>query len=148
MVEAKAVGWLFNAYYVGTLIVLFGNFYYQNYFKKKPRTAKSAASKPAVEGETTAAAEGAKPAKKEAPVYKVWFNGLRIDVGDKWQKMHPGGVKVFKIFDGRDGTDAILATHSDEAIRKIKAMGVVPDIAKEGEIVNVTNAAGEAEEVL
>ena len=30
MVEEKAVGWLFNFYYVGGLIVLFGNFYKWN----------------------------------------------------------------------------------------------------------------------
>ena len=54
--------------------------------------------------------------------YKFWYKGICFEVPESWMKKHPGGDKVFKIFQNRDATDVVLAAHSLEAQDLVKRM--------------------------
>ena len=73
----------------------------------------------AAEIKATRAKKAADEEFKKNPVYKIWYKGVCIDVGKDWIKRHPGGDKVFKIFDNRDATDVITAMHSEQAMRQV-----------------------------
>lgn len=61
-------------------------------------------------------------AVKEEETLTIYFMGNKIIVSDEWLRKHPGGTKVLRIFNERDATDAMLAMHSEQAIKQIKAM--------------------------
>lgn len=57
---------------------------------------------------------------KSAPLI-VYLNGKQADVS-KWQRTHPGGRKVFRIFEQRDATEQFNTFHSPAARKKMEAM--------------------------
>lgn len=62
--------------------------------------------------------------KSETPKKKkrinIHFEGKAVDVTD-WTRYHPGGKKILSIFDGRDSSAQVYATHSKEALTMIRA---------------------------
>jgi len=52
----------------------------------------------------------------------VYYKGVGIKVSPEWQKKHPGGDKVLKIFHNRDATDIMTAMHSEQAQKMLIAM--------------------------
>ncbi|CAD7941796.1 unnamed protein product [Amoebophrya sp. A120] len=64
----------------------------------------------------------------------IYYKGQPIRITEEWQRKHPGGVKVLRIFHLRDATDVMLAMHSDQARRLIETMAKVsspePELAK------------------
>lgn len=119
--DMKRQAWLFNFGYIAVLITLFGNFYYVNYYKKKNASKKEMKDDDKNNERTPPIIE------KKQQKYMFWFKGLEVHVPEKWLADHPGGTKVFKIFQNRDATENVLATHSEEAIKKITALARVPD---------------------
>ncbi|KAF4740840.1 hypothetical protein FOZ62_024407 [Perkinsus olseni] len=47
--------------------------------------------------------------------------GKWVDV-TYWLKDHPGGSKVLRAFNNKDATDAVMAMHSEEAIKRVLSM--------------------------
>ena len=53
---------------------------------------------------------------------------LKIIIGDheysldSWQRYHPGGKLILQQYNGKDGTDAFYAFHSQESIDKLEKM--------------------------
>ena len=72
--------------------------------------------------------------------YKFWYKGICFEVPDNWMKKHPGGDKVFKIFQNRDATDVIIAAHSLEAQDLLKRMVVSSRCKENKHLYNGTEA--------
>eukprot|EP00732_Lithocolla_globosa_P001685 Lithocolla_globosa_v1_NODE_897_length_3115_cov_8.205229.p1 type:complete len:402 gc:universal NODE_897_length_3115_cov_8.205229:1657-2862(+) len=51
----------------------------------------------------------------------VILEGKNVDVS-QWQRFHPGGAKVLKIFENRDATEQFYAMHSKKAISQLQVM--------------------------
>ena len=58
---------------------------------------------------------------KEPETIEVDIYGKRIDVS-RFQKSHPGGAKVLRIFHHRDATEQFVMYHSPGAIKKMELM--------------------------
>ncbi|KAF4713542.1 hypothetical protein FOZ63_003058, partial [Perkinsus olseni] len=57
-----------------------------------------------------------RPSSGSTVVIKLF--GKWVDV-TYWLKEHPGGSKVLRAFNNKDATDAVMAMHSEEAIKRI-----------------------------
>lgn len=94
--------------------------------EKAPKDAKV----PEVEKENAAPKAGKVVNAKVAEQIVIRYRGIAMDVTG-WQNQHPGGSKVLKVFHERDATDAILAMHSEEALRKIEKMAAASKMDKQ-----------------
>mmetsp|Transcript_4546 Transcript_4546/g.11090 ORF Transcript_4546/g.11090 Transcript_4546/m.11090 type:complete len:2751 (-) Transcript_4546:1570-9822(-) len=122
-VDAKRAAFFFNYAYVLMNLTLFINFYRQTYLLKKKNKAKAANAG----ADTTTAAsiqddKTAKKGKTPEATMTIFYKGIPINITPEWQRKHPGGVKVLKIFHMRDATDVMLGMHSDQGRALIESM--------------------------
>lgn len=68
-----------------------------------------------------AAASPAEVSANESKSVKIVLYGKSVDV-TKFQKVHPGGSKVFRIFQDRDATEQFESYHSKRAIKMMEGM--------------------------
>ena len=66
----------------------------------------------------------------------IFFQGKVYDVSN-WVNKHPGGKKVLQIYNGRDCTEILHASHSDEALKLILTFPSFPDVRKDQEELEV-----------
>ena len=66
----------------------------------------------------------------------IYYNNKLYDVSN-WVNKHPGGKKVLQIYNGRDCTEILHATHSDEARKMLSSFPSFPDQRKSNEDLEV-----------
>lgn len=70
----------------------------------------------------------------------IYFKGHLYDVS-QWVNKHPGGKKVLQIYNGRDCTEILHATHSAEALKMLLTFPSFPDTRKEQEDLEIKRQA-------
>lgn len=65
----------------------------------------------------------------------IYFDGKLYDVSN-WVNKHPGGKKVLQIYNGRDCTEILYATHSEQARKLITNFPSFPDTRKDQDELN------------